>query len=205
MRLTKTSLAAAFCLLCLSMPAAQGASVSKTYSYFSIGGTTLEEIEQELSRRGPHVQSTGVRHPGATRMEFRTRVTYGERNGRCGVTDAHVAVKADMILPRWKRRNRADAETRLIWDTLASDIKRHEEFHVTIARNHASELEQDLKAIRNQRGCVAAQEKVKQLTAAMLDRHDREQERFDRVEAINFESRLLGLIRYRMEQIDAAR
>ena len=47
---------------------AQAASVSKTYSYFSVGGTTLEQLEAELSLRGPQVSSTGRRHPGATQM-----------------------------------------------------------------------------------------------------------------------------------------
>ena len=55
---------------------AGAANLTKTYSYFSIGGSTLDEIQSELSRRGPHVNSTGLRHPGATRMEFNSRIGY---------------------------------------------------------------------------------------------------------------------------------
>ena len=198
-----TVFAAGLGLTVAFMTAAEGASLSKTYHYFSIGGATLEEIERELERRGPHVQSTGMRHPGATRMEFNTRVTYGERHKRCGVVDARVSVKAEMILPRWRRNRRADADTRLIWSTLEADIKRHEEFHVTIARNHARELEEALKEIRNQRDCTRAQEKVKDVTARILEKHDREQLRFDRVEGINFEDRLLRLLRYRIERMES--
>lgn len=199
------SISGMLCLLALGGSVAHGASVSKHYSYFNIGGSTLEEIEDELQRRGPQLQSTGTRHPGATTMEFRTRVTYGESNGRCRVTAANVTVKASMILPRWTRSSRADQETRLIWDTLASDIKRHEEFHVTISRNHARELEQELTAIRNRHGCQQAQDDVRKITEAVLARHDRAQERFDKVEAINFETRLLGLIRHRRAQAEAGR
>src|SRR5690606_14434859 len=114
-----------------------------------------------------------------------------------------VNAKAEVILPRWRRSARADAETRLIWDVLASDIKRHEEHHVTIARNFARELESSLKEIRNKAGCDRAQEAVKAITATILERHDREQERFDRVESINFEDRLQRLIRYRAAQMPA--
>lgn len=188
-------------LLCMAAFApAHGANLSKSYSYFTIGGTTLDQIEQELRRRGPKVKSTGSRHPGATRMEFSTRIGYGERNGRCGVVSATVSVKAQMILPRWSHRNRSDEDTRFVWDTLSSDIKRHEESHVVIAKNHAREMEEALLGIRNQRSCSAAQEEAKATSARILDRHDRAQDEFDRIEGINFENRLLRLMRYRMER-----
>ncbi len=191
------------CVLSVLAAPSEAASLSKTYSYFTIGGTTLEDIERELKVRGPKVQSTGSRHPGATRMEFSTRIGYGEKNGRCSVIQADVQVKADMILPRWNRRARADDDTRLIWDTLSADIKRHEESHVVIARNHAREMEQELKQIRGVKSCALAQKKVEETTARVLAKHDSEQERFDRIEGINFESRLMRLIRYRLERIEA--
>ena len=183
-----------------SVAYAYGANLSKSYSYFTIGGTTLEEIDQELRRKGPKVSTTGSRHPGATRMEFSTRVGYGERNGRCSVVSAAVSVKAQMILPRWSRRDGSDSDTRLVWDTLAADIKRHEESHVVIAKNHAREMEQALLTITNQRDCAAAQAKAKEATDRILARHDKAQDQFDRVEGINFESRMLRLMRYRMER-----
>lgn len=192
-------------LLALAASSASGASVSRTYNYFAIGGTTLEEIEDELKRHGPQVKSTGLRHPGATRMEFTTRVSYGEENGRCFVVRAAVTVKANMILPRWRARNRSDDETRLIWDTLSADIKRHEESHVVIARNHARELEDELHKIRRERSCEAAQEKVAATQQRILAKHDRAQERFDRIESINFESRLIRLLNYRIERIETER
>ncbi len=187
----------------LAGPAAHAASVAKTYSYFTVGGTTVEEIEKELKRRGPQVKSTGLRHPGATRMEFTSRVGYGEKGGRCSIVSASVTVKANMILPRWNRRGAAAPDTRLIWDTLSADIKRHEESHVVIAKNHARELEEALRAIPRQRDCAAAQERAKEVTARILARHDEAQDRFDRIEGKTFESRLLRLLQYRIERIEA--
>lgn len=182
-------------------PGANAATVSKTYHYFSVSGATLAEIERDLTRRGPKLNKSGATHPGVTSLEFKTRVTYGERNGRCGVLDATVQVKAEIMLPRWTRNRRADADTRLIWDTLAADIKRHEEFHVVIAKNHAREMEQALKAIHGLRGCDRAKDEVQRRSAELLARHDREQERFDRVESINFSDRLARLIQYRAQRM----
>jgi predicted secreted Zn-dependent protease len=179
---------------------ATAANLNKTYSYFSIGGTTLDEIQTELSKRGPHVKSTGLRHPGATQMEFNSRVGYAQSADSCKIVSATVSVKAKVILPRWRRTAKADGDVRFIWSTLESDIKRHEESHVIIAKNHARELEKAILAIGRQKNCAVAAEKAQATSDKILAKHDREQQRFDRVEGINFESRLIRLMRYRLER-----
>lgn len=185
------------------MPTA-AANLNKTYSYFSIGGTTLDEIQTELSKRGPHVKSTGLRHPGATQMEFNSRVGYAQSADSCKIVSATVSVKAKVILPRWRRTAKADGDVRFIWSTLEADIKRHEESHVVIAKNHARELEQAILKIGRQKSCAIASEKAQAMSDKILAKHDREQQRFDRVEGINFESRLIRLMRYRLERAKAS-
>jgi predicted secreted Zn-dependent protease len=198
-RLTQRLVLAAL-IAAIGLPA-HAASVVKSYSYFNIGGRTLEELEGELNKRGPQMKNTGRRHPGATQMEFTSRVGYAEQGGKCSVAKATVTVKAKVILPRWRAPRRADQDTRLIWNTLSADIKRHEESHVIIAKNHARELEESLRELGRFNTCQAAQSRVKQVTDRILAKHDREQTRFDRIEGINFESRILRLLQYRMERM----
>ncbi len=176
------------------------ASVSKSYSYFSIGGNTLSEIEKELNRHGPKVQSTGKRHPGATTMEFTTKLTLAEGR-RCSVENVHVTVKARINLPRWRARGSANEQTAVVWDTLSSDIKRHEESHVIIAKNHARQIEQALKALGSFDDCSQLRARASEVSEQILARHDKAQERFDRVEGINFENRMMRLLNYRYERI----
>jgi predicted secreted Zn-dependent protease len=183
----------------LSLPAG-AASLSKTYSYFSVGGRTLEEIETELDRKGPRVGNTGGRrHPGATQIEFTTRITYAGGNRRCVIAKASVSVQTKIILPRWRSRATADGDTRLVWDTLSADIKRHEETHVMIAKNHARDLELALRGIGRQPTCQVAVGKAKAVSDKILALHDRAQKEFDRVEGMTFESRITRLLRYRLE------
>ncbi|TGR73598.1 DUF922 domain-containing protein, partial [Mesorhizobium sp. M1C.F.Ca.ET.193.01.1.1] len=91
----------------------------------------------------------------------------------------------------------------LFWDTLSADIKRHEERHVEIAKNHARWLEDALKASPAQKTCEQAKAEAAAIQAPELARHDQDQVRFDRVEAVNFESRIIRLMRYRMERTEA--
>jgi predicted secreted Zn-dependent protease len=196
----KSRLIAALLMAAMISPAG-AANVAKTYSYFSIGGSTLDAIQKELDLRGPHVNSTGHRHPGATQMEFVSRIGYQKSDRGCTIATANVTLRAKIILPYWRRPRAADADVRLVWDTLASDIKRHEEQHVIIAKNHARMLEQALLAIRSQSDCKAAQAKAAQATQKVLAKHDAAQAAFDRVEGINFERRIISLLRYRMQQM----
>ena len=195
------------CALMLALVAtpATAANLVKTYSYFSVGGRTLDDIQKQLSRNGPEVKSTGSRHPGATQMAFTTRISYAQSAESCRIADAAVTVKVKVILPEWRRPRKADPDVRLFWDTLSADIKRHEERHVEIAKNHARLLEDALKASPAQKTCEQAKAKAASIQAAELARHDQDQVRFDRVEGANFESRILRLMRYRMERVEAGR
>jgi predicted secreted Zn-dependent protease len=192
-------------LLWLAAMPASAESLTKTYSYFSVGGTTLDELEDQLNRRGPRVKSTGQRHPGATQMQFNTRLGYTERGGRCRVTEANVTVKVKVILPRWRQRGRADQDVRLIWDTLSDDIKRHEEQHVVIARKHARQLERKLVRLGRQKSCAIAAEKAKATADRLLEKHDKAQAKFDRTESANFEKRLMKLMQRRINMIEAGK
>lgn len=195
------------CALMLTLAATPAATANlvKTYSYFSVGGRTLDDIEKQLTKNGPEVKSTGSRHPGATQMAFTTRVSYAQAANSCRIANAQVTVKVKVILPEWRRPRKADPQVRLFWDTLSADIKRHEERHVEIAKNHARELEDALKATYPQRTCEAAKAQAAQISAAILAKHDRAQVQFDRVESVNFESRIIRLLRYRMQRTQSGR
>ena len=191
-------------LLAAAFPA-RAAVLVKTYSYFTIGGRTLDQIQTELNRRGPAVKTTGLRHPGATQMRFTTRIGYAQQPDSCRIVSAEVTVRTRVILPRWRPRGKVDPQVKLFWDTLSADIKRHEDRHVEIAKNYGRELEDTLKATWPYKTCEAAAAKAGTITASILARHDKAQADFDRVELVNFESRILRLMRYRLERLEAAR
>lgn len=185
-------------MLALSPPQSKAETiVNKSFSYFQIGGRTAEELDRELEKRGPMTKTSGSRHPGATQIKFGGEITYLPSNGRCSVGEVKVTLKTKIILPRWKNRNRANRELGMIWDALSSDIKRHEERHAEIARQHARQLEQSLKRLRPARYCETLQAKVADLTARTVEEHDKAQIAFDRVEALNFENRLIRILEYR--------
>lgn len=188
----------ALTLLCAS--AVTGASsplIKKTYSYFNISGLTGADLERELSKHGPMLADTGIRHPGATKIKLGGSVDYRSSGGKCRVLDAKVTLETHLTLPRWKDRNRANRETVLVWDTLSSDIKRHEERHAEIARQHARKLEDALEALHPERTCKLMEARVDATSKSIIEAHAADQQRFDRVEAASFERRMLRMLRFK--------
>lgn len=172
---------------------------SKTFSYFTIGGKTAAELDEQLSSHGPLMKGTGSRHPGATKIKFGGTVTYVEKNGRCHVGEAKVTLNTRIILPKWKHRRSANRDLALIWDTLSSDIKRHEERHAEIARQHARRMERRLMKLRPEADCERMQARVGRESLEAIAEHDKDQARFDRAEAVNFDRRIMRLLEYRLK------
>lgn len=198
-RLLRAIIAGAI-VLCVPQAAISETLISKSFSYFTIGGKTAEDLDQELSHRGPLTKATGARHPGATEIKFGGELTYVEQNGRCGVGTVKVKLHTKILLPRWTNRKRTSAELALIWDTLAADIKRHEERHAEIARNYARTLEKRLLSLRPTKSCDEIQALVGKTTQEIMDAHDKDQLRFDVVESKNFDARMTRLLKNRMMQ-----
>jgi predicted secreted Zn-dependent protease len=192
-------------LLAFSMTIALCTSASaevvatKSYSYFDIRGKTAAELDQQLSTRGPTANGSSARHPGATKIRFGGEATYIQHDGRCKVGSAKVTVHTQIILPRWRNRKGATKDLSMIWDALSSDIKRHEERHAEIARTQARAMERGILALPAQRNCEAMQELVSEESTRGIDEHDRLQARFDKVEAVNFQNRMMRLLNNRLK------
>lgn len=172
---------------------------TKSYSYFDIRGKTADELDQQLSTRGPTANGSSARHPGATKIRFGGEATYVQHNARCKVGSAKVTVHTQIILPRWRNRKGATKDLSMIWDALSSDIKRHEERHAEIARTQARAMERGILALPAQRNCEAMQELVSEESTRGIDEHDRLQARFDKVEAVNFQNRMMRLLNNRLK------
>lgn len=185
-------------LLCgMSMAASAEVVAQKRVSYFDISGNTADELDAALNARGPTAIGASSSHPGATNIQFGGQATYVEEDGRCHIIGIKVTVETEIILPRWKDRSHAPKRLSLVWDTLSADIRRHEERHAEIAREHARMTERAILKLPPERNCDLLQVKINAESARNIEEHDRDQARFDMIEAANFRNRIKRLMNYR--------
>ena len=197
------AVAAALMLSLATLPAT-AASATKSYTYFSIGGRTVAEIEDQLTTRGPKISGSDRRHFGATSMQFDTKMHYQPKGNRCVVAKVTVKLKATVILPRWQQAG-ATRDLRMVWETLIADIRRHEDVHVAVAKRYADRLERTLKGLASEDDCPTLKARGREATDAVLNEHEREQARFDAAEARSFQQRFLALLEKRTKSPRARR
>lgn len=176
-------------------------TINKSYGYFHISGNTPDELDAALERNGPSTITPGPNHPGATEINFGGELSYIEENGRCKVGDINVKLDTRILLPKWKNQKSANPELQIIWETLLTDIKRHEERHAELAREYARKLDKRLGSLRAQKSCDVLETKVSEVTDQTMAEHDRDQQRFDRVESHNFDARMDRLLNQRLNPI----
>jgi predicted secreted Zn-dependent protease len=196
-RVNWVSLVALPFLLLMATPGDSETIFRKSTTYFTIGGSTVADLDRELVRLGPLSSTTGRRHPGATRIKFNGTATFVSKDGRCFVRGAHISLSTRIMLPRWSNRKRANRDMGNLWDTISADIKRHEERHAEIARTHALALEKTILSLPSAGDCAVLKAKVSKVSQLAMVAHDADQQRFDRIEAINFKSRRNRLLKNR--------
>ena len=182
----------------LAVPACAQVVVKKTTSYFVIQGKTARDLDAALAHSGPQIENTS-HHPGAAQIRYTGGLTYKEIGGLCAITKARVDLSLNIVLPKWANRQGAPTNLAFLWDTLASDIKRHEEHHAAIAIAHAHQMEKALEALKPERDCRSLQAKASTVTDEQIALQDADQLKFDRNEAATFETRMARLLKNRAQ------
>lgn len=198
MRTILSSLAASL----IAVAAGHAAEIKERTKYFIVTGTTLEELDRDLSRKGPLMSATGVRHPGATEVKFDGRVIYKPGERTCAVASTALSLSLVMTLPKWTGPKSASATTAIVWKTLADDISRHEADHARIAKMYVKKLESAVRNIQPLPTCEAMEARVNAVSARYLAEHQRAQVEFDVVEGREMTGRLKRLLSRNVRQAD---
>ncbi|MBO0902117.1 DUF922 domain-containing Zn-dependent protease [Jiella sonneratiae] len=176
----------------LALPTvADAASIHEKTTYFAVRGATLGELDRDLNNHGPFVADTGIRHPGATEVKFDGKVTYKATPEGCAVDRTNLSLQLETTLPRWIEPKRVSPRTKLIWETLEKDIRRHEARHSAIAKHWLKRMESAIRNLRPERTCQSMEAMVNTVTRRYLAGHERAQIEFDTIEGreVNFRLR----------------
>ena len=195
-------------ILVLLMAASQtagAADIRQKTTYFTVRGSTLEELDRDLDRNGPMMETSGTRHPGATQVKFGGKVTYKPKDGSCRVASTALTLHLVETLPKWIRPKNASASTAIIWKTLADDISRHEAQHANIARGYVKKMESALRNLAPEPSCDAMEARVNTVSARYLAWHQAAQAQFDTIEGREMNMRLRRLLKRNVEDASAAR
>jgi predicted secreted Zn-dependent protease len=156
-KLAFSSLISAFIVSCLSLTTALPTSApptelsGATIEYYTVGGTTADEIRDNLN--AVRARYTGANYDAYTSWRVSWNWTgYGTRN--CDLNSVRVLYTAHVVLPRWQQPVNADPALIIKWNNYLSALIQHEQGHVNFA---AQNLEKYKTAIQSAT-CLTAEQ-----------------------------------------------
>lgn len=167
-------------LLTLTLSACVSTTSQVSTSYYSVSGTTAEQIDSDIRRNGPlkgHALAVAA-------ISFEPVSVLQEANDDlCRFKTAKFRVKADITLPRWTDKSKSDDRTlKRAWGNLSRYARAHEQVHVRIAESFAKRLGQDIQALPPQSSCERLDRLAKKVVERNAAEHDRAQNAFDAAE-----------------------
>lgn len=157
--------------------------------YYKVPGTTVEQITEQISRRGP--QNGHAIGTTETRMTPKIGTVYN--NGQCSIISADVQLSMRITLPKWTELHKADQRTVTVFEALGDHVKWHEQQHVNISNRYVDIIEERLLSIPPQKSCRRILDMARDVFTAGFKEHNKAQLAFDESERDAIRQRLEGL------------
>ena len=176
MRYTRLSIL--FCVLVAAACTPVGERTQLSVGYYSIAGSTFEELDQQIALHGPSVSRSG-RALAATNIRMLPEFNFVFANGACKVGSARVDVQAHVTLPRLATPERIKQGLSRTWNNLEQYARLHESVHVAIADSYALKAEKTVSALPPEKDCQTLRGNAILAFRKLMAEHEREQIQFD--------------------------
>ncbi|MCY6380056.1 DUF922 domain-containing protein [Hoeflea prorocentri] len=173
----------------MALSACTSTSSGLTTVYYKVPGTTVEQINEQIARRGPQ----NGHAIGTTETKMTPKVKTVREGDTCRIESADIDLDLLVTLPEWSELNRADGRTRSAFEALSRHVVWHEQQHVEISKKHSRLIEEALVAIPPQKTCRQLMTKARMTFRTMFEQHNNEQRAFDAAEREAIERRLRSL------------
>ncbi len=185
-----TRLRAVAAVVCLALLAGCSTFGMSTV-YYNVPGTTVEQITEQISRRGP--QNGHAIGTAETRMSPKIVTLYD--NGACRITSAEVKLGMKVTLPQWTELHKADQRTQTAFEALGDHVRWHEQQHVNISNRYVKIIEERLLQVPPQKTCQKTLELARHVFEQGFKEHNKAQLAFDESEREPIRRRLESLNR----------
>ncbi len=119
-------------------------TLRESVRHYAISGKSAKALAQSFDKSG--TKATRIESAiGATRISFAIKdVVGGVQGNRCMISDVHVSLELQYILPKWRQEKRAGQDAQRAWRKLYKAIVSHEKIHGGIAKATAKSIERSL-------------------------------------------------------------
>ena len=153
-------------------------AASDTVDYYSIRGTSENDLRREMSAKGPI--GTGGRFDAFTRWNIRWRYSYRQAGGLCRIDAVTTDVTVTMTLPRWDDESAAPDRLQKRWREYVTALTTHENGHRQNGLDAAHEIDRRIAALPAQANCSALGAAANALGDEIIRNHKQRDLDYDR-------------------------
>lgn len=174
-------------------------NVSPT-KYYTVYGTTTEEILASIKAKGPQ-DSSGKPGSGLAESNIKFDGSNRTARGSCAISLMTITLDLTITLPVLDNPNMVSASVLRKWERFAAEVANHEQRHVDIYLGGAERLRQAIEAIGPKPTCPSLDDEIQRVWMSEDRLIDNEQENFHAAE----ELRLAALRAPLQSQLDASK
>ena len=118
-----------------------------TMVYFPIFGTTPRELQDSIRANGPYSQIVKQHVNAQIGWRLNWKFDYIRDRGQCRIGKFKIILSTEITFPKWMNPEAADESVRSLWNSVAKDIRTHEDGHKAIGVEGANVLARRLRAL----------------------------------------------------------
>lgn len=147
--------------------------------YYTVSGATAEEIQADLQRLGPKIES-GKRFHGLTTWELAWKYRNARDGRQCWVTSVTTYVTITTVLPKWEPPSGpVNAALVAKWDRYINALTRHEEGHQRYGIEAAHEIDRRIMKLPRYPNCDLLEQAVRKTGNEVLTQAKEKSTRYD--------------------------
>jgi len=148
-------------------------------SYYSVSGSTANELRKSLNANSP-VRQSGKRYDAYTAWMVHWHFNWNKRQGQCYITHASSTVDVRFTMPRWTNRNQANGKLKSKWDKYYTALTAHENGHKRFGINAAREIERRIQKMPPSATCTLLEQKANALGKKVLEKYIYREKAYDK-------------------------
>ena len=153
-------------------------SITFNSDFYTVRGTNVAEIYQDLQRHGPRGKN-GDHYHAHTQWDIQWSFRWIESASRCRLNRVTVNIGIDMLLPRLHSLESLSPSVQQSWNRYYRALTAHEEHHKAFGIKAAQELEQVLLATPAL-DCALLEAETNRRAREIIDKYDALEKAYDR-------------------------
>lgn len=150
------------------------------YRFYSIGGTTADELRSQLAQQSPVNDAEGRSFDALTSWNVYWNFRYARRGKTCSARSINTKLDVVFTLPRWKAPRYVSSGLWSEWNSYMTALKLHEEGHKKNGVDAADSVLQALHQLPAYPTCHQLEKAAKEAAERVIAAYNRRDVEYDR-------------------------